>query len=330
MFCYLTLVSNVTQLICNHPIHTELEATDVTEFNYWMKNFNKSYEEHEMSKKYYKWLENKRFIENHNSQDKGFELGLNQFADMENSEWFTRYGVNHKLVATDYNLPVEWEKDDTLPKSVDWRKKGVVTNVKNQQQCGSCWAFSAVGSMEGQHALKTGKLVSLSESQIVDCDINGTDEGCSGGLMDGAFKYVINTSGIESEKDYPYVPEDDPCNFTKNKVVATFSNYSDVKGGEEGLKRAVSAVGPISVAIDASNPSFQFYKNGVYYEPDCSSSMLDHGVTLVGYGTTKNGTDYWIVKNSWGESWGQKGYIWMARNRDNNCGIATQPSYPIV
>jgi cathepsin L len=182
--------------------------------------------------------------------------------------------------------------------------------------------------MEAQHALKTGKLVSLSESQIVDCDLK--DAGCAGGWMDGAFRYVISNYGIEPEKDYPYIAQFEKCTANKTENVATFSSYKDVTGGETGLMEAVATVGPISVAIDASQPDFQLYQSGVYYNPDCSTTILDHGVLVVGYGTTANGTDYWIVKNSWGETWGNKGYIWMARNRNNMCGIATHPSYPIV
>ena len=215
-----------------------------------------------------------------------------------------------------------------LPRSVDWRTKGVVTPVKNQGQCGSCWAFSATGSMEAQHALAKNKLLNFSESQIVDCD--SADAGCGGGFMDDAFKYVISAGGIESEKAYPYLPEDEKCTFNASRIVAHFKGYQDVKGGEEGLKQAVAQVGPVSVAIDASGMDFQLYKKGVYYSPSCSPTFLDHGVLVVGYGTTKNGTDYWVVKNSWGSSWGDNGYILMSRNRNNNCGIATEPSYPTI
>jgi len=182
--------------------------------------------------------------------------------------------------------------------------------------------------MEGQHALAKGKLISFSESQIVDCD--GVAAGCGGGFMDSAFEYVISTGGIESEAAYPYLPENKKCVFNTSRVAAHFKGYQDVKGGEAGLKEAVAYVGPVSVAIDASEPGFQLYEAGVYYGPSCSTTLLDHGVLVVGYGTTLNGTDYWIVKNSWGSAWGDNGYILMSRNRNNNCGIATQPSYPTV
>jgi len=326
IFCVILLAGNITNLICSQKKNSKL-----MNFSHWMYNHNKTYLQEEIGYKYRNWDKNKKIIDNHNSEERGFTLGLNQFADISQIEWFMRRNnLNNKMTQTLNVQSIEYDKDPTLPTSIDWRDKGVVTGIKNQQQCGSCWAFSAVGSMEGQHALKTNNLVSLSESQIVDCDVNGGDEGCNGGWMDGAFTYVINNTGIESEKDYPYDPLDDPCKFNKSEVVATFSNYSDVLGGEEGLKRAVARVGPISVAIDAGTSSFQFYKKGVYYEPNCSPTMLDHGVLVVGYGTTLNGTDYWIVKNSWGETWGDKGYIYMSRNRNNNCGIASKPSYPIV
>ena len=309
---------------------------DLHQFNKWRLKYNKTYDDkYNLTTYFADWNKNRVFIDSHNQKQLGYELELNGFADIHWPNWIQRNGYNRKMAETEYEyvipeVTIETLEDYSLPYFVDWRDKDVVTPVKNQQQCGSCWAFSAVASMEGQHALKTGKLVNLSESQIVDCDVNGTDEGCSGGWMDGAFKYVILQGGLDSEESYPYDPEDDPCKFNKSTIGAKFSNYKDVKGGEAGLKKAVATIGPISVAIDASSAQFQFYKNGVYYDKSCSNTMLDHGVLVVGYGTTLNGTDYWIVKNSWGADWGDKGYIYMSRNRDNNCGIATKPSYPIV
>lgn len=148
--------------------------------------------------------------------------------------------------------------------------------------------------------------------------------------MDNAFRYIKDNHGIDTEKSYPYEAEDDKCRYTPSNSGATDRGYVDIESGnEEQLKKAVATVGPISVAIDASHESFQFYAEGVYDEETCSTEELDHGVLVIGYGT-ENGQDYWIVKNSWGESWGQKGIIKMSRNRNNQCGIATQASYPLV
>ena len=329
LFCF-TLLAGNAQLAC-YSTSDGGAYNDVKDFNTWRGKYNKTYDNEVNLVNYFKnWKVNREIIARHNIENQEFSLELNQFGDIHWKDWFNRPSMNYHMASKEYSLPEEEDLDLSLPTAVDWRQENLVTAVKNQQQCGSCWAFSAVGSMEGQHALKTQQLVSLSESQIVDCDTNGTDSGCSGGWMDGAFQYVINNTGIESEKDYPYDPQDDPCVFNRTKVAATFSSFQDVTGGENGLKKAVATIGPISVAIDAGDSKFQFYKEGVFYDPDCSPTMLDHGVLVVGYGTTTNGTDYWIVKNSWGEDWGNRGYIWMSRNRDNNCGIATKPSYPIV
>lgn len=260
---------------------------------------------------------------------RSYTLGLNKFADMTHEEFkaifLNPFKQSTSTAASTFLAP----QNVKLPDTVDWRTKGYVTNVKDQGQCGSCWSFSATGSLEGQWFKKTGKLIPLSEQQLVDCSTSFGNQGCNGGLMDQAFDY-IKKFGEETETDYPYEARDGKCRYKKAKVVANDTGYVDVtSGSEDDLQTAVATIGPISVAIDASQDSFQLYKSGVYDEPNCSSTELDHGVLAVGYGTQGNSA-YWLVKNSWGTSWGIKGYIMMSRNKDNQCGIATAASYPLV
>jgi len=224
--------------------------------------------------------------------------------------------------------------DATAPTAWDWRTKGAVTPIKDQGQCGSCWAFSATGSSEGAWALKKGNtLVSLSEQQLVDCSGSFQNQGCNGGLMDYAFQYIIANGGITSEAEYPYTAQTGNCMSPLPAEVATLSKYADVKQNSESSLLTAATIGPVSVAIEADQESFQFYQSGIYADPNCGT-QLDHGVLVVGWGqaaSTKQ--NYWIVKNSWGTSWGDNGYIYMARGINapyGICGIAMEPSYPIV
>jgi len=230
---------------------------------------------------------------------------------------------------TDPEHVYQYEPTQALPTSVDWRTKGIVTPVKDQGQCGSCWSFSTTGSVEGAWAMNH-TLVSLSEQNLMDCSRAYGNMGCNGGMMDNAFKYIINNHGIDTEASYPYQAYTSyNCKYSTANKGASITSYKDVTSGSEAALQNAVAYRPVSVAIDASHSSFQLYTSGVYYEPACSSTSLDHGVLTVGYGTGTSG-DYWIVKNSWGTGWGMQGYIYMSRNKNNNCGIATAASFPVV
>jgi cathepsin L len=310
----------------------------VEEWEGWKMVHQKNYTSPEEEKFRLKiFMENKQRIARHNNRymkgHHAYKLEMNHYGDLLPHEFASQMNgyrsdlkQNSGLLGATYISPANVE----LPKEVDWRTKGAVTPVKNQGQCGSCWSFSATGALEGQHFRKTGKLVSLSEQNLVDCSVSYGNHGCNGGLMDFAFKYIKDNGGIDTEESYPYEGEDDTCRYSKKNKGATDIGFTDIpQGDEDALKAALATVGPVSIAIDASQPSFQFYSEGVYDEPNCSPANLDHGVLAVGYGSD-NGQDYWLVKNSWGPEWGDQGYIKMARNKNNMCGIASAASYPMV
>jgi cathepsin L len=314
-------------------------------WNKFKKSHGKTYlsEEHE-SYRFEIFRKNLDTIEKHNNEYSmglhTYTLGVNTFADWTFAEFKaalfgTKYNATNSIKrassGTFYRLPGNVK----VPESVDWREQGAVTPVKNQGQCGSCWAFSTTGSLEGAHFRATGKLVSLSEQQLVDCSGKFHNQGCNGGLMDNAFEYIKENGGLDTENAYPYHAHQEKCHFNKKTVGATVSGFIDVKSGdEEALKEALATVGPVSVAIDVTEDKFMLYKEGIFVDDSCSSAELNHGVIAVGYGTnvTDSGKeqDYWIVKNSWSTSWGEGGYIRMARNLNNMCGIATAASYPLV
>jgi len=306
------------------------------------QKFQKQYDsEEEEGYRQSVWTSTVQMISDHNSEyengEHDYNLGENELADLTPDEIKQRMNglMMSSADTSDGEVMVTEAELKKLNKTVDWRQKGYVTEVKNQAHCGSCWAFSATGSMEGAHFKATGKLVSLSEQNLVDCSRKEHNMGCLGGLMDNAFKYVIANHGIDTEASYPYnATTGKTCKYNSTDVGATISSFKDIpRNSEMDLQKASATVGPISVGIDAHLPTFHFYKSGVYHDPKCSSVHLDHGVLVVGYGTEQSngkGKDYWLVKNSWGETWGEKGYIKMARNKKNACGVASQASYPVV
>lgn len=286
------------------------------------------------------FMENKANVARHNAAahrgEKTYFLKMNGYGDLLHHEFLgAMNGYNYALKKRQQQTHNDGITQIVaahveLPEEVDWRAHGAVTDVKDQGQCGSCWAFSSTGALEGQHFRKTGKLVSLSEQNLVDCSGKFGNNGCNGGLMDNAFRYIKANGGIDTEQSYPYDGDEEQCHYNPRDIGATDKGFVDITpGDEEALKSAVATKGPISVAIDASHPTFQFYSHGIYDEAECDPQNLDHGVLVVGYGSNEEG-DYWTVKNSWSTKWGDEGYIKMSRNKDNQCGIASCASYPAV
>uniref|UniRef100_A0A8C2IJ23 Cathepsin L, like n=1 Tax=Cyprinus carpio TaxID=7962 RepID=A0A8C2IJ23_CYPCA len=274
----------------------------------WKSWHGKNYNEKEEVWRRMVWEKNLKKIELHNLEHSvgkhTFRLGMNQFGDMTNEEFRqTMNGYNHdpsrKSKGSLFMEPSFFE----APQQVDWREKGYVTRIKDQKRCGSCWAFSSTGALEGQMFRKTGNLVSLSEQNLMDCSRPEGNHGCDGGLMEQAFQYVQDNNGLDSEESYPYL--------AKVRISCALSDLQ--------MLMNILWLSTLRVCI--------------YYDEECSSEELDHGVLVVGYGyegADVVGKRYWIVKNSWTEKWGDKGYIYMAKDRQNHCGIATAASYPLV
>jgi len=372
------------------PGQSAVAAAVPLQFFTWMQEHSKSYETtEETHQRLQIWNTNDAFIAAHNTQHPApsYTLGHNHFSDLTHEEYrqLNKLGpyspglmtpvVRQEQQQQQHHKEQEGRKQHRLRRSIDmdsdtgtaadipaeldWVQQGAIVPVKNQGLCGSCWAFSAIVAIEGAHYLDTGNLTSLSEQELVDCDT--TDLGCGGGLMDNAFLFDENSTGICSEQDYPYVmhrhwlqgclsQQEDGCTPVNHTRVETFY---DVDNTVEALVAAI-AQQPVSVAIEADQQTFQFYKSGVYDDPACGDT-LDHGVAAVGYGTLTaaatptsvtlslatdddddsnngNGKDYFKVRNSWGASWGDNGYILMSRSVKHNvngtCGILGFASVP--
>lgn len=314
----------LSKLFCVSALLVPASAVALTRdtkshFAEWMTTHQKSYPTEEAAHRFEVFKANVELIESHNSEGHDWAMAMNEYGDLTLEEFnaqYLGYAGNGK-VSTSKTPARSSGRVDATNSSIDWVAKGAVTPVKNQGQCGSCWSFSSTGAIEGAYFISTGKLISLSEQELMDCSKAEGNQGCQGGLMEDAFKWVIKNGGIGSEASYPYTTANgDTCKKVPN--VASISGYTEVTVGDETALLAAVNTGPVSIAIEADQSGFQFYKSGVF--SGTCGKKLDHGVLLVGYGTD-SGKDYWKVKNSWGATWGEEGYIRMVRGQDQ-CGLA--------
>jgi len=304
----------------------------------WMAEHGRAYtDEAEKARRLEIFRANARMIDAFNAAGThGHRLATNRFADLTDEEFrAARTGYRRPAPAAGSRAGRFRYENVSLadaPASVDWRAMGAVTGVKDQGDCGCCWAFSAVAAVEGLNKIRTGRLVSLSEQELVDCDVYGEDQGCEGGLMDDAFQFIARRGGLASESGYPYDGEDGSCRSSGAAAAraASIRGHEDVPRNNEAALAAAVAHQPVSVAINGADPAFRFYAGGVLGGGDCDTE-LNHAVTAVGYGTAGDGTRYWVMKNSWGASWGEGGYVRLRRGvrGEGVCGLAKLPSYPV-
>ncbi|KAL6289572.1 hypothetical protein ACE6H2_007082 [Prunus campanulata] len=310
------------------------EASIAAKHDQWMTKYGRVYADNaEKERRFAIFKNNVQFVEKFNAEgSKTYKLGLNEHSDLSDEEFF-RQRTGYKR-ATEFtssaNISFRYKdlSPTDVPPSIDWREKGAVTPIKNQGSCGCCWAFSAVAAVEGIIQINSGKLISLSEQQLLDCTRGNGNNGCDGGSMPPSFEYIQQNGGIASEENYPYQAMEGTC--AANQPTVQITGYEKVPANsEEDLLKAVS-MQPVSIAIVASGEEFRHYQSGVFSPTDCGT-RLDHAVTAVGFGTTEDGTKYWLLKNQWGESWGENGYMKILRDAGapgGVCGLAQDASYP--
>ena len=319
--------------ISEAPASTNLFAIEVTQDNVafanYLAKYGKSYgTKEEFQFRYEQYQKNMAKVAQYNGQNGNtFRLGINKFTDYTPEEYKVLLG--YKPQSKPMTLEASYLSEENTPASIDWREKGAVTPVKDQGQCGSCWAFSATGALEGHYQISNNKLISISEQQLVDCSHDGNN-GCNGGEMYLAFDYASKNK-MELESDYVYHAKDEKCSYEASKGKMEADHFQRVPKNSPAQLKAALANGPVSVAIEADNEVFQAYDGGILNSKECGTN-LDHGVLAVGFGHDEaTNQDYFIVKNSWGQYWGDHGFIKIAAvDGEGICGIQMDAVYPIV
>lgn len=329
------------------PLSPEDQYYYEKEFMPWLQKYQHHYsnlfdrnDNSELMSRFAIWKESYQTVVLHNRDPhRTYDMGLTAYAAMTFEEFKQKVALDDVMApqfcsataAATRGRPKRTINPADYPPSLDWRQRGVVTPVKNQGQCGSCWAFSTTGCLESHWAIRRRELVLLSEQQLVDCAGAFDNHGCQGGLPSYAFEYIKHNGGIVSSKAYPYTAKDEECKFNPVDVVAkTRGSHNITEYAEDEILEAVATVGPVAIGYEVVS-DFRLYKNGVYQSKDCKQGPMDvnHAVLIVGYGTTAAGVPYWIVKNSWGVEFGMEGYFWMLRGA-NMCGLAVCASYPLI
>lgn len=305
-----------------------VQAHEEKSFLAYMRETNQLFTGEEYHFRLGVYLANKRLVEEHNRGNFGYKLGMNHLACLTQAEYRVLLGYKNGQAQHKQN-PVDIKpKTKSAPASVDWRTKGVVNPIKDQRNCGSCWAFGAIQAMESAWAINGNQLLVLSEQFLVDCAL--LCYGCDGGWPGTAYQFVLNefNGQFMLNSDYPYEAQQGKCRFDSSKAVTKMKTYITIRPGETNLANAVADNGPIAAAMDASRSTFQLYTSGIYKDSHCST-ILNHAIGVVGYGT-EGAENYWIIRNSWSTEWGEKGYCRLAKDQRNMCGISNDCMYPYI
>lgn len=308
-----------------------IEDRTVSLYESWLAKHNKAYTlADEKQQRYEIFRDNLRYIDKVNHRNLSFRLGLNKFSDLSDDEFRSRYLRNISTEPRGHAKKLRYEDVIDVPESIDWRTKGAVTAVRDQGECGSCWAFTVAGAVESANQIATGNLVSLSVQELIDCD-KPQNNGCDGGTLEAGFQFIFNNGGIDTEADYPYQGRDGQCDAQKlSQKVVSINGYGSMPGVTVNDVLEAVANQPVAALIDASSRHFRHYHSGVL-SGKCGKN-INHGLLLVGYGSEWESPDYIIGKNSWGTQWGEDGYIRLDRTVGGNgqCGIYKDVVFPAI